>query len=65
MNFNYKQKRRKSNGDKSLKKLLQSPAIMASGIPTISLSSDPNELCKRLNSLQREKQATKTSNTND
>ena len=44
MTFNIKQKGRKSDRDKSLIKLLKSPAIMASGIPNIIiLSSDPDE----------------------
>ena len=47
MNFNIKQKGHKSNQDKSIIRLLNSPAIMASGISkTIFLSSDPDELCK-------------------
>ena len=37
-------------------RLLDKPAIMASGISkTIFLSSDPNELCDRLKLLLREK----------
>ena len=44
MNFNIKQKGNKSNRDKSIIRLLKSPAIMASGISkTIFLSSDPDE----------------------
>ena len=58
MNFNIKQKGRKSNRDKSMIKLLKSPAIMASGISkTKFLSSDPDELCKRLKLLLQEKHA--------
>ena len=58
MNFNIKQKGRKSNRDKSMIKLLKSPAIMASGFSeTIVLSSDPDELCNRLKLLLQEKQA--------
>ena len=38
-------------------RLLDSPAIMASGITTIFLSSDPIELCDRLRLLLQEKQA--------
>ena len=49
MNFNIKQKGRNTNRDESLIKLLELPAIMASGISTRFLSSDPNELCDKLN----------------
>ena len=65
MNFNIKQKWRKSNRDKSLIKILKSPAIMASGIPTIILPSDPNGLCDRLRLLLQEKQAVNNSIIND
>ena len=42
----------------SMIRLLESPAIMASGIlKTIILSSDPNELCDRLKLLLQEKHA--------
>ena len=42
----------------SMIRLLEQPAIMASGFPkTIILSSDPNELCDRLKLLLEEKQA--------
>ena len=58
MNFNIKQKGRKSNRLKSMIKLLKSPTIMASGSPNIIiLSSDPDELCNRLKLLLQEKQA--------
>ena len=58
MNFNIKQKGNKSNRDKSIIRLLKSPAIMASGISkTIFLSSDPDELCNRLKLLLQEKHA--------
>ena len=58
MNFNIKQKGRKSDRDKSLIKLLKLPAIMASGISNIIiLSSDPDELCNRLKLLLQEKHA--------
>ena len=58
MNFNIKQKGRKSDRDKSMIKILKSPAIMASGISNIIfLSSDPDELCDRLNFLLQEIQA--------
>ena len=58
MKFDNKQKGRKSNRDKSMIKLLKSPAIMASGISkTIFLSSDPDELCNRLKIILQEKHA--------
>ena len=41
--FNIKQKGRKSDRDRSLIKLLKSPAIEASGISTKFLPSDPDE----------------------
>ena len=44
MNFKIKQKGRKSDRDKSMIKLLKSPANMASGISTIFSSSNPDEL---------------------
>ena len=57
-NFNIKQKGRKSDRDKSMIKILISPAIMASGFSnTIFLSSDPDELCDRLRLLLQEKHA--------
>ena len=37
--------------------MLKSPAIMASGISTIFLSSDPKNLCDRLGLLLQERQA--------
>ena len=58
MNFNTRQKGKKSDRDKSIVRLLRSPAIMASGVSkTIFLSSDPNELCERLKLLLQEKHA--------
>ena len=58
MNFNIRQKGKKSDRDKFIVKLLRSPAIMASGVSkTIFLSSDPNELCDRLKLLLQEKHA--------
>ena len=54
MNFKIKQTGRKSNGEKSMIKLLKSPAIMACGISnTIFLSSDPDKLCDGLTLLLR------------
>ena len=58
MHFDERRVGNKSTRDKTLIKLLNSPAIMASGISrTIILSSDPNELCDRLRLLLQEKQS--------
>ena len=58
MNFNIKQKGNKSERDKSIIRLLKSPAIMASGISkTIFLSENPNDLCDSLRLLLQEKHA--------
>ena len=58
MNFDIKQKGRKSDRGKSMIKLLKSPTIMASGVSkTIFLSSDPDELCNRLRLMLQEKHA--------
>ena len=58
MNFKIKQKGRKSDRDKSMIKLLKSPAIMASGVSnTTFLSSGPDELCDRLKLLLQKKHA--------
>ena len=58
MNFNIKEKRNKSSRDKSIIRLLKSPAIMVSGVSkTIFLSSDVKELCERLKLLLQEKHA--------
>ena len=58
MHFDERRVGNKSTRDRTLKNLLNSPAIMASGITkTIFLSSDPNELCDRLKLLLQEKQA--------
>ena len=58
MHFDERRVGNKSTRDKTLKKLLNSPAIMASGVSeTIFLSSDPNELCDRIKLLLQEKQA--------
>ena len=63
MKYNIKQKGNKSNRDKSLKRLFESPAIMASGVSkTIFLSSNLNELCDRLKFLLQEKHAGNNSN---
>ena len=57
MNFDMKAQGNKSTRDRTLIKLIKSPAIMASGVTTIFLSSDPNELCDRLKLLLQEKHA--------
>ena len=58
MHFDERRVGNKSTRDRTLIKLLNSPAIMASGVSkTIFLSSDPNELCDRLKLLLQEKQA--------
>ena len=57
MHFDLKAPGNKSTRDRKLIKLLESPAIMASGITTIILSENPNELCDRLKLLLQEKQA--------
>ena len=63
MNFNIRQKGKKSDRDNSIVRLLRSPAIMASGVAkTIFLSTDPNKLCDRLRKLVQEKHAGNNSN---
>ena len=58
MNYDTKSTGRPSTRHTSIIKILESPAIMASGISkTIILSSDPNELCDRLRLLLQEKHA--------
>ena len=58
MNFDLKAQGNKSTRDRTLIKLLKSPAIMASGVSkSIFLSSDPDELCSRLKLLLQEKHA--------
>ena len=58
MNYDVKSIGRPSPRHSSIIKILNSPAIMASGISkTIILSSDPNELCDRLRLLLQEKHA--------
>ena len=65
MNFNIKQKGQKSPEEESLLQILNSPAVLASGISIIFLSPDLNELCDRLKLLLQEKQAGNSSNIND
>ena len=57
LNFIIKLKGRKNDGDRSPIKLLKSPAIMASGVLTIILPSNSDELCDRIKLLLKEKQA--------
>ena len=58
MHFDLKAVGKKSTRDRTLIKLLKSPAIMSSGASnTIFLSSDPDELCDRLKLLLQEKYA--------
>ena len=58
MNFDKSRVGNKSTRDRTLISLLNSPAIMASGVSnTIFLSSDANELCDRLRLLLQEKNA--------
>ena len=57
MKIDIKQKERKSSRDKCLLNLLKSPASLASGISTIFLPENSNELCDKLKLLQQEKQA--------
>ena len=52
MHFDERRAGNKSTRDRTLIKLINSPAIMASGVSkTIFLSSDPDELCDRLKLL--------------
>ena len=58
MNYDVKSTGRPSTRHNSMVRLLDQPAIMASGFSkTIILSSDPNELCDRLKLLLQEKHA--------
>ena len=58
MNFDKSRVGNKSTRDRTLITLLNSPAIMASGVSnTIFLSSDSNQLCDRLKLLLQEKHA--------
>ena len=65
MNYDVRGHGRKSTRGRSLVVLIESPAIMASGISTIVLSSDPDELCHRLKLLLQEKQAENNSDIID
>ena len=61
MNFDLKSQGNKSTRDRTLIKLLKSPANIASGISTTFLSSDSEELSIRLKLLLQEKHAGKNS----
>ena len=66
MNYDTKSTGRPSVRHNSMIRLLDQPAIMASGISkTIILSSDPNELCDRLKLLLQEKHGGNNSNLID
>ena len=62
MKFDIKNEGRKKPRDSSIVELFESPAIVASGISTKFLSSDPHELCDRLKLLLQEKQVGNNSN---
>ena len=60
MNFDVRGQCRKSTRDRTLIKLLKSPSLLvcASGVSKrIFLSTDPDDICDRLNLLLQEKQA--------
>ena len=57
MNFDIRALGNKCIRDRTLIKILNCPAIIASGNSKIFLSSDPDELCNRLKFLLQEKQA--------
>ena len=66
MNYDIKCTGRPSTRHNSMVRLLDKPAIMASGVSkTIVLSSDPNELCDRLKLLLQEKHGGNNSNLID
>ena len=66
MKYKLKNKGRPSIRHNSMVRLLNQPAIMASGFSkTIILSSDPNELCDRLKLLLQEKHGGNNSNLID
>ena len=66
MNYDTKSAGRPSTRHESMVRLLNQPAIMASGFSkTIILSSDPNELCDRLKLLLQEKHGGNNSNLID
>ena len=57
MNYDTKSPGRPSISHNSIIKILESPAIMASGVTTIFLSENADELCNRLKLLLQEKHA--------
>ena len=57
MNFNIKERGRKSDRDKEIMKILKSLAMLASGFTTVFLSENPDEVCDRLRLLLQEIQA--------
>ena len=57
MNYDTKSVGRPSVRHNSIVKILSSPAIMASGLTTIFLSENPDELCDRLRLFLQEKHA--------
>ena len=61
MFFDSKTQGNKSTPDRTVRKLLKLPAIMASGVTSIFLSENPVELCKRLKLFLQERQAGKNS----
>ena len=65
MNFDIKNIGRKCTRDSSIVELLKLPAIRASRISTIFLSSDPNELCDRLRLIIQQNQFGNDTNTFD
>ena len=66
MNYDTKSTSRPSIRHSSITKILNSPAILASGISKkLTLSSDPNELCDKLRLLLQEKHGGKNSNLID
>ena len=66
MGYDTKSTGRPSTRNTSIIKILESPAIMTSGISRIIiLSSNPNELCNRLKLLLQEKHAGTNSNLID
>ena len=56
MHFDERRVGNKYTRDRTLIKLLKSPASMASGVTTIYLSENPDELCNRFKLLLQAKQ---------
>ena len=65
MNFDIKAQARIFTRDRTLIKLLKSAAIIASGVSTIFLSSDPDKFCIRLKIILQEKHGGITSPINN